>query len=510
MQNPYCDALGIAVPSVEKAVQSHDACSYSLLIAVLLERGGPVTLEQAAQRIAAATGNAVKDVLASLKRCKPARPPIYRNGDSYELDPHDDETDLWAFRLGLRPPKRPPMHVNEPVTKRVPLPGPDEPLTLDELSEAWRRYIPSGFSAQRLAVSVLDVHGKPMKPEDVVAYCRARTNWPALSVDAAQYWGYNAPVHVREDGMWELQAGHEAVRSARRAVRALIETERRYNQPDRANIEAMHQRWEQEREAHAQELEHLRRVLIHAFPGDRPEAIVLIDINQHHIETLLDAQINQVGELLKDYDVIAGLEIRNILRTLHFDPGLRHLHELGPPQKTRKLNRRGRTLKITTEMLIRGSCGLSRPLGDKTILMEYMQGMQKTRFRRRLEADAKALFALYQYGRIHGCIRLHWGFIDETLPAPWVRRDERTLYDLMESSNERDVPLEVVVGSAPGWKNPWSRARPVCVRKDPRGWRYQLFDTDGNWIDELDVQAARLSYIQRTESHPAGQNEDNK
>ena len=245
MQNPYCDALGIAVPSVQKAARSRDACSYSLLIAVLLERGGPVTLEQAAQRIAAATGDDAKDVLASLKRCKPARPPIYRNGDLYELDPHDDEADLWAFRLGL-----------------------------------------------------------------------------------------------------------------------------------------------------------------------------------------------------------------------------------------------------------------SRPLGDKATLLAYLQGMQTTRFRRRLEADAKALFALYQYGRLHGCVRLHWGFIDETLPAPWVNRDERTLYDLMQCSNERGVPLKVVVGSAPGWEDPWSRARPACVKKDEGGWRYQLFDMDGNWIDELDVQAARLSIFSVQRSAP--------
>ena len=156
-------------------------------------------------------------------------------------------------------------------------------------------------------------------------------------------------------------------------------------------------------------------------------------------------------------------------------------------------------------MLIRSSCSLSRPLGNKATLLAYLQGMQKTRLRRRLEADAKALFALYQYGRLHGCVRLHWGFIDETLPAPWVQRDERTLYDLMESSNERDVPLEVVVGSAPGWEDPWSRARPACVKKDEGGWRYQLFDMDGNWIDELDIQAARLSIIQRSEPSLTGQ-----
>ena len=77
MTNLYCDALGIAVPSLEVA------------------------------GIAPASF-----ALASLKKCKPARPPVYRDGDRYALDPHDDEVDHWAFRLGLRPPRaiapRPP------------------------------------------------------------------------------------------------------------------------------------------------------------------------------------------------------------------------------------------------------------------------------------------------------------------------------------------------------------------------------------------------------------------
>ena len=56
--------------------------------------------------------------------------------------------------------------------------------------------------------------------------------------------------------------------------------------------------------------------------------------------------------------------------------------------------------------------------------------------RRRLEADAKALFALYQYGSLHGAVRLRWGFLDEMIPAPWVHRDERTLYDLVKRAHE--------------------------------------------------------------------------
>ena len=56
------------------------------------------------------------------------------------------------------------------------------------------------------------------------------------------------------------------------------------------------------------------------------------------------------------------------------------------------------------------------------------------KLRRRLEADAKSLLALNQYGRLHGAVRLRWGFLDEMLPAPWVHRDEPMLHDLMKQA----------------------------------------------------------------------------
>ena len=98
--NPYCDALGIGIPQLEVAKDHRDANYYGLLIVVLLERGEPVTLQQAAARFEEAGVAPAAQALASLKRCKPARAPIYRDGDRYALDPHDEQTDLWAFRLG--------------------------------------------------------------------------------------------------------------------------------------------------------------------------------------------------------------------------------------------------------------------------------------------------------------------------------------------------------------------------------------------------------------------------
>ena len=142
---------------------------------------------------------------------------------------------------------------------------------------------------------------------------------------------------------------------------------------------------------------------------------------------------------------------------------------------------------------MQGSCGISKPFGDDGKLAAYLASGASAKLLRRLEADAKSLHALYEYGRLHGAVRLRWGFLDERIPAPWVDRDEPTLHDLQKSALAMSVPLEVVVGTAPGWEEPWSRVRLAQVERDSDGWRYWLVGDDGAAIDEADVQRARLS-----------------
>ena len=263
--------------------------------------------------------------------------------------------------------------------------------------------------------------------------------------------------------------------------------------PDPAVIEANRKHFERKRQDHAECLARMRRILIHAFPAKRPEAVVLLDVGRREIATFMSEELAEAKEKLADHDIIVAVEVRKLLRALDFEPGERRVAELGPPQKTRQLNRRGRKLRITTRLLVQGSCGISRPFGDEEILRRYLREGQSTRLRRRLEADAKSLYALYQYGRLHGAVRLRWGFLDEKIPAPWVHRDEATLYHLERRALELQVPLEVVVGSAPGWADPWSRARRAYVEKEEPGWRSWLVDEEGYVIDRDEVQLARLA-----------------
>ncbi|MFT5359123.1 MAG: hypothetical protein ACI9KE_006366, partial [Polyangiales bacterium] len=117
---------------------------------------------------------------------------------------------------------------------------------------------------------------------------------------------------------------------------------------------------------------------------------------------------------------------------------------------------------------------------------------QLTKLRRRLEADVKSLHAFYQYGRLHGSVCLRWGFLNERLPAPWAHDDEVRLYELKERASELGVLLEVVVGSAPGWADPWSRVQLAHVEAGKDGWRSRLVDEHGQVINEDEIQRARL------------------
>ncbi len=103
MDNPYCKALGIDVPRVEDVIGHREGKPFALLLTALLEAGGPLTLEQVAERLIEAGFGPARTVALALKRCRPAHPPVYRLGDLYHLDPFDSDLGLWAFRLGLRP-----------------------------------------------------------------------------------------------------------------------------------------------------------------------------------------------------------------------------------------------------------------------------------------------------------------------------------------------------------------------------------------------------------------------
>lgn len=485
MPNRYCDVLQVAVPRVEDAVADREVNTFGRLIACLLERGDAMTLEDVAARLERAGAGSRARCLLALQRCKPGRPPVFREGDLYHIDPHHYEARVWTARLGLDRPGIPDLQLVPPPTAKD-----DEPLSIDDVQLALRSASRPLWSGRRIALAVLDAHRRPMLPADVIAFVRGLVNHANLlrPSDIKKFGTAKSSIAIRDDGCWELTPYGDALLATRRAVRECAGKER-VQLARQQSVTAWARAYERDRERTAADLAALRRVVMHGFPSERPHLLVLADVAGRTIETFFELDLAAARERLAAYDAIAGLEPRATLRGLGFDPGTRRLHDLRPPQKSLRINRQGRTLPITTELLIRGSCGISQPLAERSVLEGYLRNGDKSRLRRRLEADAKSLVAFYEYGLLQGFVRLRWGFLDEVFHAPWHQLEEPILHELIKHAFRNEDELEVVVGSAPDWSEPWSRSRRCRVVRDER-W-FLLLSEDGSLFDPRDVQRVR-------------------
>ncbi len=495
MANSWCTTLKIETPSLEVVRHHREANMSSLLIVALLEHGEPMTLDEVAERFAAAGNADFASARRALGRCRPDKPPVYKVGDRYQLDLHDDDLDLLLFCLGLRGPHV--AYVPPPKPVPAPIPAPEERLQLAELDEAWREADLASWSAQRLALAVLDANGGSLTPQQVVDAVNLRIDQHRLHAGDKYLGRKGSAIQVLDDGRWAIApTGTHDLLSARVAVRKRLELVRRYAdyRPD-PEVTAAQEAARLEREAaEAAKLIALSRVLVVVFPRDKPQVVVLLDVKKRTMTTFLGERVVDVAQRLATYDVIAAVGVRALLPALDFDPGERRLAELRPPQKTRKLSN-GRMLTLTTELIIRGSCGIKKPLGDEATMAAYVAAGDLSKLVKRLQTDVRSLYSLYEYGRLHGVVQLSYRGAEERLPVPWAYYDGTRLGDLARQALELGVQLEVVVVGALDLDDPWERAVRVWVKPGDHAWQYSLVTPYGDEVEKTQVQRARLGVV---------------
>ncbi len=94
---------------------------------------------------------------------------------------------------------------------------------------------------------------------------------------------------------------------------------------------------------------------------------------------------------------------------------------------------------------------------------------------------------------LHRFVRLRWGFLDDVLPAEWAHPGDPLLYDILTEANRKDSSIDLVVGSAPGWSDPWSRAMSVQIVR-LEYWTVAVRQGDEVFeINRHDIQAVRPS-----------------
>ncbi|MEK7373067.1 MAG: hypothetical protein AAB265_16590, partial [candidate division NC10 bacterium] len=335
-----------------------------------------------------------------------------------------------------------------------------------------------------MVVALLE-RGGPMTVEEMEGVLAGMTRHRShLAADRVRSW--RSPlVSLDESGRLRLDRGAPDLGAMRQAVRKLARPVllQHARQEQWAKVRGEQETLlAEERRLQAQQAARLRRGVLRAVPeAEAPQAISLLDVGTRSIRTFVGSELAAVAGVLADLDLLAGLRVRETLHGLGLDPDRWRLVDLKPPQKSRRINRRGRTLTITPELLISSTTGISRPLGEPARVAQYLAGGETGKLTRRLESDVKALHAFYRYGLLHHCVRLRWGFLDEMFPVDWALPGEPHLHEILEGAKAAGAPVDLVVGSAPGWADPWSRARrgailevepwQVTVRLDGEVWR---------------------------------------
>ncbi|MEW6741826.1 MAG: hypothetical protein AB1486_03620 [Planctomycetota bacterium] len=496
--NAYCEQLGIVPPKVEEVLQSKGAKLFDALCAALLERGRPMLLEEIVERLERAGAVArTGDLAFSLQKAWHGREPVYRDSAG-RFGINLSAPDL-KWRVAEWQRARAPRVSTEPPP--LPVRGDDEPLSAEEVDAALRDRAPGTVSAQRLAAAILDSHGTMLGLDEINDALKGLSRSHRRIEAETLRRGKEPLVDCDSSGLWKLASNESGLRAMRRSLRQLGAPTLCRMQRDK-QLEATRESWEA-REAEREDREMraaaaLRRAVMRAVPAPaRPRAIALLDIGAHSIQTFVGDELLALPGALEEFDLVAGLSVRETLEALHLSGDRWHLIDLKPPQKQRRLNRAGRMLKITPELLIAGTVHISRPFGDATKVAQYMNQYMKTgddgKLRRRITSDVKALAAIYSYGILHGCVCLRWGFLDEMLPVHWdLPGDPLLLYRTLERAMRAGAPVEVVAGTAPGWRDPWARGQKgMIVKCEMEGFWLRGAEGD-SYFDRYEIQAIRM------------------
>ena len=495
MPNRYCDALGIPAPRVEDHIPGGIVKLFHTMVVALLEHGGPMTMDEIVARLEAAGLDTPSGLRVSLAKAWHGNKPVVRNPDgSFALALRSIEMDWILLATHLRPL---PQVELPPRPAPPPIRGDDESFAEDELRLVLR-WPYSGVSDLRRAAAALDAAGRPLTGPQLDAFASRVLGEPRIGLTRSAGCWRGRMVREGPGGAFTLVAGPEELRSLRRDLRRLVRplAERAANEAESlARAEAREAHYQARREREVVEAAALRRAIVRGLPaGAGPEAVGVLDIAKREIRVFSPVEAAAVISVLECYDLLMGLDIRGLLHALGADPDRWQLADLGPPQKTWRLNRAGRVLRLTPDLLIHGTTGVSRPLADPAKVREYVASGDRRRLVRRLEADLKSLHAFYRYGILHSGVRLRWGFVDAMLHAPWFQPGDQSLVDVLRDAAKRGVPVDLVVGSAPGWENPWARARRVFVHAREGEWL--LVEGAANelpMIPVADVQAVRAA-----------------
>jgi len=495
--NRYCRRLGIPLPDLDAALTKPELTLTHLVALALLEAGGPLTLEAIAERLARLAlppRLAAAGLPTALRKAWRGQPPVVRDpvdGRVYlDLLCHHDLRYLAYLANPVdatTTPVEPADFCQPPETV---------PLSQEEVDAAFRDRTLSTYSSIRRAAAILEASGGgPLSLMEISRRLVALSGrGAAIDERAVGLWS-SGLVAVRPDGLLHLSVSSPDVSGLRRDIRRMASARLRHRaEADRARAwrAVREAKRTEERRRELDEARRARRALVHVVAVDGvPRAAAVIEVGIREQRLFIGDSLADLPDHLSAFDVLAGVDLRPSLRSVGLDPDRWWLAELRPTQRTFRPGDR-RAVAVSLPAIVHATVGRRVP-GDPGVWPPLVRARSTIRLVARLEEEAQALFALYEYGALHAGVRVRRRPGDRLLPVAWSLSGDPDVESLVSASIRHWVPVEVVVGPSAGLSDTWSAAITVTIVERDRDMLFVREGEDVRVLDVADIHAVRLS-----------------
>jgi hypothetical protein len=496
--NRYCQRLGLTLPNLDTALTHPEVKVAHLMALAVLEAGKPLSIEAIAERLGelalpprlTAAGNT-----ASLRKTWHNQSPLVRDpvDGRFYLDLLAHHEVRWIAYLAdpLRAPAA------RPRLEQYRQPPDSEPLSGVEVSAAFGNRTLYAWSSIRRAAAVLEASGGgPLSPEEINQRLVAESARGAgIDERVVGLWQSDLVV-VGADGMLRLNAASLDVPAFRRDIRRMASARlRQQAEADNAGAwRAEHEvRRAEEERRDIEEARRVRRALVHIVAVDGvARAAAVIDAAVREQRLFVGDAMSDLPAHLDAFEFLAGVDLRPSLRVVGLDPDRWWLAELRPTQRTIRPSDQG-AVPVSLQAVVQATTGKRGVPVDANAWKPLVAAQSTTRLANRLEAEAQALFALYEYGALHGGVRIRRRPGDRLLPVAWTLRGDADLHDIVSASVRHWLPVEIAVGPSADLVDSWRDATTVTIVERDRDVYFVRQGDEVRALDSSDIRAIRLS-----------------
>jgi hypothetical protein len=494
--NRYCERLGVPPPDLTAAVTRRDVRLAHLIVLALLEAGEPLSFDAIAERLerlplSPRLGGA--NLRASLRKAWHGQPPIVRDpvDGLYYLDV------LAGFEIrhtpGVGPGGAAAWAHAEPDPAVAPRADTD-PLTDEEVDAAFRNRWLANVSTVRRAAAIVDAAGAGSLPLDDANRRLEALGGKAARIDERTAASWRSAYLREADGVVHLDTAVSEAAAMRRDVRRLAEPRLRQrasgHQARSRRAAFLEVRRADDRRA-MDVAGRTRRALLHVVVlDDVVRAAAIVDAATRGVSLFVGDAVREVPSRLDAYDYLAGVDLRSALRRFGVEPDHWWLAELRPAQRTVRLARDGPAVPVTLQGVVQATTGRRVP-AESAAWRTLLEGTPR-RVGARLEEEAAALFALYEYGVLHGGVRARRRAGDYLLPVTCTLPGDLEFWSILRTAIRHWSPLDVVLGPSADLAGPWPSATRVDLVEQEGRTLYLMAGEALQVVEAAEVRAIRL------------------